>query len=113
MVLLLSSIKHKFRRNLLHGIFNKLCGKNHPITFADPGTMTREDISSLIVGDFNSNLVIRWEYDPGSTLFLVWSQSRFDYLNDGEFRLGDDLDGLFGTHPHDVFLVKFNRWFSL
>jgi hypothetical protein len=65
------------------------------------------------IRDFNSNLVVRWEYNPGSTLFVVWSQSRFGYLNDGTFNLNDDLDGLFGVHPHNVFLVKFNRWFSL
>jgi len=63
--------------------------------------------------DFNSNLVVRWEYRPGSTLFLVWSQSRSAFLSDGDFDLRGDLDGLFGVQPHDVFLVKFNRWFSL
>lgn len=63
--------------------------------------------------DFNSNLVLRWEYDPGSTLYVVWSQGRTDFVDDGRFRLHDDLDALFGTHPRNVFLVKFNRWFSL
>ncbi|MBC8425331.1 hypothetical protein H8E07_14520 [bacterium] len=63
--------------------------------------------------DFNSNLVVRWEYRPGSTLFVVWSQSRSDFISDGTFDLDGDLDSLFGIHPHDVFLVKFNRWFSL
>ncbi|MBU1073520.1 carbohydrate binding family 9 domain-containing protein [bacterium] len=63
--------------------------------------------------DFNSNLVVRWEYEPGSTLFVVWSQSRSDFLSSGASDLGNDLDGLFRVHPHDVFLLKFNRWFSL
>jgi hypothetical protein len=63
--------------------------------------------------DFNSNLVVRWQYRPGSTLFLVWSQSRTDFISDGRFDLDGDLDALFGVHPHDVFLVKFNRWFSI
>lgn len=62
---------------------------------------------------FNSNLVMRWEYSPGSTLFMVWSQSRFDSEAMGSFDPHDDLDTLFATRPHDVFLVKFNRWFSL
>jgi hypothetical protein len=65
------------------------------------------------VRDFNSNLVLRWEYDPGSTLYLVWSQGRTDFIDNGRFRLGDDLDALFATHPEDVFLLKFNKWFSL
>ena len=63
--------------------------------------------------DFNSNLVVRWEYQPGSTLFIVWSQARSDFLSNGAFDIGDDLGGLFRAHPHNVFLVKFNRWFSL
>lgn len=65
------------------------------------------------VRDFNSNLVVRWEYDAGSTLYLVWSQGRSDVIDQGGFSLGDDLDALFGTHPRNTFLVKVNRWFSL
>lgn len=65
------------------------------------------------VRDFNSNLVVRWEYDPGSTIYLVWSQGRSDVIDQGAFDLGDDLDALFGTHPRNTFLVKVNKWFSL
>ena len=63
--------------------------------------------------DFNSNLVVRWEYRPGSTFYLVWSQARSEFLNDGAFHIREDIDDLFQVHPHNVFLVKFNRWFSL
>jgi Domain of unknown function (DUF5916)/Carbohydrate family 9 binding domain-like len=63
--------------------------------------------------DFNSNLVVRWEYDPGSTIYLVWSQARSDFLSTGEMDLGNDVDTLFDKHPHNVFLLKFNKWFSL
>lgn len=65
------------------------------------------------VRDFNSNLVLRWEYTLGSTLYLVWSQGRSDMIDDGAFALRRDVDALFATRPQDVFLVKFNRWFSL
>lgn len=65
------------------------------------------------VREFNSNLVLRWQYDAGSTLYVVWSQGRSDVIDDGRFSLRHDLDGLFGTHPRNVFLVKFNKWFSL
>jgi len=67
----------------------------------------------LNVRDFNSNLVVRWEYDAGSTLYLVWSQGRSDVVDQGGFDLADDLDALFGRHPRNTFLVKVNRWFSL
>jgi hypothetical protein len=58
------------------------------------------------VKEFLSNMVIRWEYQPGSTLFLVWSQNRKAYHNDGSFEFSRDIGRLFGNHPHDVFLVK-------
>jgi hypothetical protein len=65
------------------------------------------------VRDFNSNLVIRWEYCPGSVLYLVWSQARSDYQTMGKFNIRHDFDELFTVYPHNVFLVKINRWFSL
>ncbi|MDQ7065614.1 MAG: DUF5916 domain-containing protein [candidate division KSB1 bacterium] len=62
---------------------------------------------------FRSNLVIRWEYIPGSTLYLVWSQERTGYDPTGEFVFGRNFDDLFGIYPNNVFLVKISRWFSL
>lgn len=56
---------------------------------------------------FNSNAVIRWEYRPGSTLFLVWQQGRVqDALNRGTFELERDYRDLFRAHPVNTFLVK-------
>lgn len=62
---------------------------------------------------FRSNLVIRWEYTPGSTLYLVWSQGRTDYREDGNYSFRNDMRDLFDVYPHDVFLIKLNKWFSL
>jgi hypothetical protein len=65
------------------------------------------------VRQFRSNLVLRWEYIPGSALFVVWSQGRTAYLSDGSFDYGRDLNGLFDTHPDNVFLIKFSYCFQL
>jgi len=62
---------------------------------------------------FRSNLVIRWEYLPGSTLFLVWSQGRTSSADNGSFVYRDDMKELFGIQPHNVFLIKFSYWFSI
>ena len=62
---------------------------------------------------FNSNLVLRWEYRPGSTLFLVWTQSRGTYDNLGDFKFRRDWDNLFDTVPGNTFLIKANYWWSL
>ncbi len=63
--------------------------------------------------EFNSNLVIRWEYMPGSLLYLVWSQARSEYQSMGSFDIDRDMSGLFDVHPHNIFLVKLVKWFSL
>lgn len=63
---------------------------------------------------FRSNLVIRWEYRPGSTLYLVWSQGRTDVFSDDiNFTMGSGLRDLFRLHPHDVFLLKFTYRFKI
>jgi hypothetical protein len=63
--------------------------------------------------DFNSTLVLRWEYRPGSQLYVVWSQARSEEsLRPGPLRLGAEYRSLFDAPPHDIFLVKFSKWFS-
>jgi hypothetical protein len=62
---------------------------------------------------FRSNVVLRWEFRPGSTVFLVWQQGRSGFSNDGRYRFGDATRSLFSTQPENVFLVKMNYWLSL
>ncbi len=63
---------------------------------------------------FLSNLVARWEFSPGSTIYLVWSQTRSYYDTTGCFSVGRNLSSLFTSHkPWDVFLVKFTYRFGL
>ncbi len=70
--------------------------------------------------DFNfrslrGNAVVRWEFHPGSTLFLVWTQSRSANAETGvgDFQLGRDLRGLVGAPPENIFLVKMSYWLGL
>jgi hypothetical protein len=69
-------------------------------------------------GDFNIrslrlNAVLRWEYRPGSTIFLVWQQNRRDRINDGSFDLGRDIDALGSLDSENVFILKVNYWLGL
>ncbi|UCF18946.1 MAG: carbohydrate binding family 9 domain-containing protein [Gemmatimonadota bacterium] len=59
------------------------------------------------------NAVLRWEYRPGSTLFLVWQQNRRDRADIGDFDLGRDLDALGSIGAENVFIVKVNYWLGL
>ncbi len=68
----------------------------------------------FIVSEFLHNLVVRWEFLPGSTAYLVWSQTREYNTGDGRFDFGSQAGALFGdTKPHNVFLVKFSYRFGL
>ena len=60
-----------------------------------------------------SNVVLRWEYRPGSTIFVVWQQGREAVVSDGRFRLRDVGSNIVDARPDNVFLVKFNYWLSL
>ncbi|MGC9341202.1 MAG: DUF5916 domain-containing protein, partial [Bacteroidales bacterium] len=61
---------------------------------------------------YRYNVVFRWEYNPGSTLYLVWSHDRSDYQR--EYNPIDGfMDDMFGLKGNNVFMVKFNYWFAL
>ncbi|HSM48084.1 MAG TPA: DUF5916 domain-containing protein, partial [Draconibacterium sp.] len=60
------------------------------------------------VKEFLSNLVVRWEYRPGSTIYLVWSQTRNHYENNGTFDIANDIEKLFSEGANNIFLVKFS-----
>jgi len=62
---------------------------------------------------FRMNLVVRWEYIPGSSLYLVWSQGRTRDSSVGDFSFREGMRDLFSVHPHNVFLVKFSYCFQL
>jgi len=64
------------------------------------------------IRSIRSNVVLRWEYRPGSTLFLVWNQSRQNAITDPSFRPFHDLSGIFGDDMQNVFLVKANYYVS-
>ncbi|HEU4630724.1 MAG TPA: DUF5916 domain-containing protein [Gemmatimonadaceae bacterium] len=58
------------------------------------------------------NAVLRWQYRPGSALFLVWQQQRNDSEAIGDFDAGRDVGAIFRTVPRNVFLVKVTYWFG-
>jgi len=66
----------------------------------------RFDKPDFNVKEFLSNMVLRWEYLPGSTIYLVWSQTRNQSVSDGRFNFQSDLNRLFQDKPYNVFLLK-------
>jgi len=61
---------------------------------------------------FRSNLVFRWEYKLGSTLYVVWSHDRSGWES-AYNPIGDIVGDMFGLKGNNVFMLKLNFWFSL
>lgn len=64
------------------------------------------DQPNFNVKQFLSNMVVRWEYLPGSTLYLVWSQNRNQSIASGNFDFQKDMTKLFEEKPYNIFLLK-------
>ncbi|MBI4420215.1 MAG: carbohydrate binding family 9 domain-containing protein [Gemmatimonadetes bacterium] len=62
---------------------------------------------------FRSNTVLRWEYRPGSTVFVVWQHGRSGFSRDGRFDFSRNFDDLFRSEPENTLLLKVNYWLSL
>ncbi len=79
-----------------------------------PWTGPVDPEANFNVKQLRTNAVLRWEYRPGSTVFVVWSQGRDqDDRDRGVFAPRRDLGNLFGARPDNVFLVKASYWLSL
>lgn len=68
--------------------------------------------------DFNvrslrGNAVLRWEYRPGSTLFVVWQRRQADEAASGSFRFRQDLSAMMRAPAENVFMVKLRYWIGL
>jgi Domain of unknown function (DUF5916)/Carbohydrate family 9 binding domain-like len=75
-----------------------------PISFGDP--------------DFNfrsvrGSAVLRWEFRPGSALYVAWNENRSDVAPIGDFRFRRDLSALPDAQSADVFMVKVSYWLPM
>ncbi len=78
-------------------------GSATTFTFDDP----RYNFTSI-----RGNVVLRWEYLPGSVLFFVWTQSRANDRQIGDFALGPTFDKLWRMMPDNIFMVKLSYWWN-
>ena len=59
-----------------------------------------------------TNLVVRWEYLPGSTLFFAWAHGRQASGGPSDLSRMDDLRDLFGLRSDNSFLIKVAHWMN-
>ncbi len=81
-------------------------GDRYKINETDPALSYEFGNPDFNIKEFLSNLVFRWEYRPGSFIYLVWSQSRSDSNSYGTLHFGDDFTDIWEIHPMDAILLK-------
>lgn len=89
---------------------------------SDPANAFRIRDRDFTFRSLLGNAVLRWEWRPGSTLYLVWQQSREETLTGLDGRPGAapigqldwtrDARELFGIRPNNVFAIKLNYWLN-
>jgi hypothetical protein len=68
--------------------------------------------------DFNfrsvrGSAVARWEFRPGSALYVVWNENRAEVLPIGNFRFRRDFSAIRHAPSQDVFLIKVSYWLPM
>ena len=74
---------------------------------ADTLQISNPDFNIL---SFRSNAVLRWEWRPGSTLYLVWAQNKFGYQPTARLVGFGDLADSFGARGDNFFALKVSYW---
>ena len=77
---------------------------------ADPIGVGHRDFTYRTV---RGNAVLRWEYMPGSTFYLVWTQDRAGFDPAGDFHLGPSLSELGRTPANNIVMVKVAHHFEI
>ena len=74
---------------------------------AAPFTIANPDLSEQ---SLRGNAVFRWEYRPGSVLYVAWTQSRLGDSAFGDLSFPRDRIALLAARPDNIFLVKLSWW---
>ena len=100
----------------IYGEGNSTISCNNGVYTVDPDGEGPAQPFSFFNPDFNirsmrGTVVLRWEYRPGSVLYLVWTQNRMDYANTGILDLGRDFVDMIKAPGDNIFLLKIAyRW---
>jgi len=97
-------------------LYDNVTGTDGSYYFDDNG----DGISDYSVEDpdfnfhqFRSNFVAKWEYRPGSYLYVVWSQEKTGSNSISDASFSESYEMLHDTFPNNIFLIKLSYWFSL
>jgi len=77
---------------------------------AESHTISNPDFNYI---SLRGNAVLRWEYMPGSTLYLVWTQSKNDVEPHGDFYFDKSMNRMFDLRPDNIFMMKLSYWLGI
>ena len=97
----ISEIRDTTGRIAQYAVDPDAAGPAQPFTFDNPNFSQQS---------LRGNAVFRWEYRPGSVLYLAWTQSRAAGAGFGDLEFERDRSALFRTKPDNIFLVKASWW---
>lgn len=87
-------------------------GQGYPTGQASGGVSFPVPEEDFNVRSLRGNAVLRWEWRPGSTMYLAWQQTREDFVPVGDFDLRNDLRALYAQSPDNVVLLKVSYWLN-
>ena len=79
---------------------------------ADGGAPFQFDDPDFNFKSLRLNAIYRWEWRPGSAIYVVWTEQRHDDAYPGQFQLGRDLGSTFSAPANDVLMFKLAYWFQ-
>jgi len=60
-----------------------------------------------------SNMVLKWEYKLGSVLYFVWTHNRTSDQKLSNMAQSENFNTLWHIPGKNVFMIKFNYWFTI
>jgi len=88
-------------------------GTSNQYTVSEAGAMYTFANPDFSFREFRSNLVTRWEFKPGSTMYVVWAQGRTAGIDQWDASLGRAFNQLWNTPASNVLLLKVSYWLSM
>jgi hypothetical protein len=67
---------------------------------------------SFTTRSLRGNAVLRWEYRPGSTFYLVWQQDRLNSEYMSDYSIGRAFGDVFNGRANNVIAVKWTYWIN-
>jgi hypothetical protein len=86
--------------------------RQYSVDTGDGGTPFTFDDPDFNFKSLRLNAIFRWEWKPGSTMYIVWTEQREDSAHPGEFAFRRDFSTTFDAPADDVLMFKVAYWFQ-